>query len=289
VSKVKGFLADLICDEKGRPSLSDLMALVLFAMFVIVTAHSYAFGVKWGHYDSFAMYTVGPSGLIKLGSKFINNLPRRGGRLMGIVPLLALLELAADVRPGTIKKLYLHWTGGAYMPNDLDRQGYHVLIDGAGRVLPQTGDLTEYRAHTFGRNAGGVGIALCCCLGAVPGRDGLPARADNVRPYCPPTDAQIEAMARAVATLAPALGLGISIDTVLTHAEAADNLDGWMVDYSRLPGGYNGQPLGMYGPLHTCEKWDLWRLKDFDGAIKSGGDVLRGKARWYLERGGIGH
>jgi Fe2+ transport system protein FeoA len=94
-----------------------------------------------------------------------------------------------------------------------------------------------------------------------------------------------ESMAKAVAVLLPALGHDITIDTVLTHAEAADNIDGWMVDYSQLKGGRNGQPYGMYGPLHTCERWDLWKLKDYDGAIRNGGDVLRGKANWYKENG----
>jgi len=190
-----------------------------------------------------------------------------------------LAALAEEVRFGAITSLCLHWTGGTYHPNDTDKRDYHILIDGFGMILPQTDDLTEMREHTFGRNTGSVGIALCCCFGAIPDKDGLPSATKY-----PPLDVQIEAMAKAVATLAPALGLKININTVLTHAEAADNLDGLKIDYSRLRGGYNGRPLGMYGPQNGCEKWDLHRLKDYDGRIRSGGDIIRGKALWYLEK-----
>jgi hypothetical protein len=181
---------------------------------------------------------------------------------------------------GRIDKVYLHWTGGWHEPNAVDKADYHILINGEGDLLFMADDLTEAREHTFGRNSRAVAIALCCgVLGACDAKTGL--MANSKAPY---TAAQIESMAKAVAVLLPALGLDISIDTVLTHAEAADNLDGWMVDYSQLKGGRNGQPYGMYGPLHTFERWDLWKLVDYDGAIRGGGDILRGKAQYYRNK-----
>ena len=50
----------------------------------------------------------------------------------------------------------------------------------------------------------------------------------------------------------------------MTHEEAA-MLDGY--------GPYSGDPE---------TRWDLWYLPDSDGTMKSGGDVIRGKALWYL-------
>jgi hypothetical protein len=172
--------------------------------------------------------------------------------------------------------LYLHWTGGRYVPNAVDKNGYHLLVDGKGRLYATTEDLAEGKDHTFGRNGGAVAIALCGLWQASPDRQGL-AQGTGY----PIAAAQVETMARAVCALCGELGLPIDIGHVLTHAEAADNLDGWRVDYSKLPGGKNGQPLGMYGPLHTWERWDLHKLTDCDGKVKSGGDVLRGKANWY--------
>jgi hypothetical protein len=160
---------------------------------------------------------------------------------------------------GRIDKIYLHWTAGLY---DQLFDDYHLSIDGAGTIFAPAADLTIRRAHTFRRNFGAVGVALCCCFGAQPYPDsGLPSG------DWPPTKEQIETMAKALAVLCPALGLLITPQTVLTHAEAAE-LD----DYG--PG--SGDPE---------TRWDLWKLKDADGRIKDGGAVLRGKAQWYLERG----
>jgi hypothetical protein len=74
-------------------------------------------------------------------------------------------------------------------------------------------------------------------------------------------------MAKAMATLAQGLGVLITPECFMTHAEAA-TLDGY--------GPGSGDPE---------TRWDLWRLRDFDGIVKSGGDVLRGKANWYGENG----
>lgn len=98
----------------------------------------------------------------------------------------------------------------------------------------------------------------------------------------PPTAAQIEAMAQVVAVLAKALWLTIDRDRVLTHAEAADNVDGLL-------------PVGdEYGPQTTCERWDLQYLgtdespqwtTDYDDPW-TGGNIIRGKAIWYRQQMG---
>ena len=66
-----------------------------------------------------------------------------------------------------------------------------------------------------------------------------------------------------------AQGLNIPIDrwNVLTHCEAA-LIDGY--------GPYSGD---------AETRWDLWYLRDSpgDGAMKPGGQVIRGKALWYAK------
>ena len=97
----------------------------------------------------------------------------------------------------------------------------------------------------------------------------------------PPTSDQIEAMARVVAVLAEALDLTIDLARVMTHAEAADNLDGLNLGYDA-----NGYPQGKYGPAHSCERWDLWLLPGVPRG--EGGNIIRGKANWYRNGGQSG-
>ena len=182
----------------------------------------------------------------------------------------ARAQLWKDARNmGRDVKIYLHWTAGRYGQFFDD---YHVSIDRDGSIYASTDDLSETLAHTWHRNTGSVGVTLCCCYGADTADLG----------DCPPTAAQIEAMAQVVAVLAKALWLTIDRDRVLTHAEAADNVDGLL-------------PVGdEYGPGTTCERWDLqylgsdespeWTI-DYDDP-RTGGNVLRGKANWYRNKWG---
>ena len=162
-------------------------------------------------------------------------------------------------------KVYLHWTAGRYgqMYND-----YHINIDRDGSLWASTDDFAATLSHTWHRNTGSIGVTLCCCYQAA---------SNALGPY-PPTAAQIEAMAQVVAVLAKALWLTIDRDRIMTHAEAADNMDGL------LPEG------DEYGPCNGCERWDLQYLgtdespeytTDYDDPA-TGGNVLRGKANWYL-------
>lgn len=147
-------------------------------------------------------------------------------------------------------KLYLHWTAGHYGQFFSD---YHINIDADGSIYISTNDFAEVKSHTYRRNTGAVGIALACAYNATTRNLGLE----------PPTGQQIEVAAQVVAVLAAALDLTIDRQRVMTHAEAADD--------------------DNYGPLTTCERWDLWY---FEGVAKGeGGNVIRGKANWYKNQG----
>ena len=165
-------------------------------------------------------------------------------------------------------KIYLHWTAGHYGQFFAD---YHVQIDADGALyVIGDGALDALLAATYRRNSGSVSVAVLGACGATTEHLGAE----------PPTAAQIEAMAMAVTALADGLWLTIDKARILTHGEAADNEDGV---HAHAP----------YGPRTTCERWDLEYLGTHespafhpwaeDGA--RGGDVLRGKAQWYRERG----
>lgn len=164
-------------------------------------------------------------------------------------------------------KIYLHWTAGKYgqMYDD-----YHLNIDQDGSIWASTDDFSETLSHTWHRNTASIGITICCGYGATT---------EDLGDY-PPTVAQIDSMAQVIAVLAPALWLTIDSKRVMTHAEAADNIDGM------LPEG------DEYGPNNGCERWDLqfldtnespeW-ITDYDDP-RTGGNVIRGKANWYKNK-----
>ena len=170
----------------------------------------------------------------------------------------------AAAAQGREAKLYLHWSAGHYGQFWSD---YHVQIDRDGEIyVIADGALDDVLAATWRRNSGSVSICILGCLDADTNNLGAE----------PPTDAQIEGMAKAIAALCNGLWLTIDKQRVLTHGEAADNEDGI-------------EPHDPYGPKNGCERWDL----EYLGTLESpkyhpwaedggrGGDVLRGKANWY--------
>ena len=176
-------------------------------------------------------------------------------------PLLtaaALTELTAMGR-NRISQIYLHWTAGRYGQLFDD---YHFNIDADGTIYQTCTQLSDLKSHTWHRNTGAIGIALCCGLGAVPNQ-GINTDFGN----WPPTARQIDTTGRLAANLAQGLALPIDAETVMTHCEAA------------LADGY-----GPYSGDHDT-RWDLWYLRDSpgDGLMKPGGEVLRGKALWYAK------
>lgn len=193
-----------------------------------------------------------------------------------IVTIEELREIASEEREtiweqaqeqGREPKIYLHWSAGHYNTVFDD---YHVNITGDGTMYI-TGNLSDLKAHTYHRNTGSVGISLCCAYGATT---------DNLGDE-PPTVAQIEAMAQAIEAVADGLWLTIDMEHVMTHGEAADNVDGI----------YVSEP---YGPQTTTERWDLEYLGTAESPYyttnyddeHTGGNVLRGKANWYRNQRG---
>ena len=70
----------------------------------------------------------------------------------------------AQAARGRIAQIYLHWTAGRYGQVYDD---YHLNIDADGTIYCTCDSLTEQKSHTWKRNSGSIGIALCCGLGAL--------------------------------------------------------------------------------------------------------------------------
>lgn len=158
-------------------------------------------------------------------------------------------------------KLYLHHTAGRYHQFFDD---YHVSIDNDGSIYVVTSDLSEVLPHTWKRNSGAIGLTMLGYYGA--------SYNGSLGDYAP-TDAQIESMVQSVTVLANALDLTIDIERVMSHGEAADNMDGYYGAYGEDE---------EYGPNTTCERWDLDRLHDGDEK-GSGPQYLRNRANYYRD------
>ena len=167
------------------------------------------------------------------------------------------LLLLAQQAQGQIHHLYLHWTAGRYHQYFDD---YHLNVDEDGQVYRTCDSLTQRKAHTYKRNSGSVGIALCCGLDA-SWTATLPSFGTT-----PPTAKQLQSMAWIVAIICSALGLPINSDTVMTHGEAAYR-DG-------------------YGPGSGDHetRWDLFWVRDEQGQFHQGGVFLRELARQFSTR-----
>lgn len=174
-----------------------------------------------------------------------------------------LKSLALDAY-GKIEKAYYHWTGVKGGKHFAD---YHINIDRDGLMWTDMEALTDSKEHTYMRNSNAVGIAIEACWDAVN---------ENNLGSEPPTKAQLTTMTQIMAVLTINAGVPLDIQHQMTHAEAADNKDGLDLYYLD-PTGY---PNNTYGPDSNVDRWDLLVVHEGDERW-SGGDWLRGTARWW--------
>ena len=155
--------------------------------------------------------------------------------------------------------IYLHW---AATPYTWVRSGlYHSIISGSGVVHRLHSYVADLPAHTWQRNSNSIALS-CACMGGRPDPWSLP-----------PTPVQLEALCQEAAAVARSWGWSaadITIQRLMTHAEAASNRDG-------------RHPHDNYGPViwgGTGERWDLLQLEK--GGPPTGGDQLRERVRAIL-------
>jgi N-acetyl-anhydromuramyl-L-alanine amidase AmpD len=153
-----------------------------------------------------------------------------------------------------MRGIIVHWTAGAHKASALDREHYHVLIEGGGKLvrgipsiaLNQKPASKGYAAHTLKCNSGFIGVALCCMAGAIE----APFNAG----VAPMTRSQWDALPFVLADLCRFYAIGVTPRTVLSHAEVQPTLG-----------------IAQRG------KWDITRLA-FDPSIKGAkacGDLFR--------------
>lgn len=160
-----------------------------------------------------------------------------------------------------MRRIIFHWTGGSYTPSSLDKEHYHFVIDGNGRVHAGLHKINanipplregEYAAHTRGTNSYSIGVALCCMAGAVEGRS---------NGKYPVKESQFDRLAEVIAELCRTYNIPITPETVLSHAEVQTTLG-----------------------IKQNGKWDISVLP-FDPAVKGAravGDRLRARVKRYL-------
>ncbi|MEP9389670.1 peptidoglycan recognition family protein [Mesorhizobium sp. KR9-304] len=136
------------------------------------------------------------------------------------------MTIPADwMPPAKLSRVILHWTAGSHKATDFDRQHYHVLIEGDGRVVKGFPSIalnsepkvkTGYAAHTRNCNTGSIGLSLCSMAGAIE------------RPFQPGshplTKAQWEMGSTVAAEICKRYSIPVTAKTVLSHAEVQVNL-----------------------------------------------------------------
>lgn len=158
------------------------------------------------------------------------------------------------LQPVKMTRIIAHWSAGAYRASDLDKEHYHLIIEGTGNVV--RGDHTiadnvntsddDYAAHTRGCNTGSIGVSLACMAGAIESPF-------NAGKY-PMTEAQWARAMDVIAHLASFYKIPVTDKTILSHAEVQPNLG-----------------------IQQRGKWDFTRLA-FDPSVigaKACGDKMR--------------
>jgi hypothetical protein len=202
---------------------------------------------------------VGPSTL-RAANEALDKLP--GAPAAPQPPAQASAVVPADWMPwAQMSRVIVHWTAGTNKASALDRQQYHILIEGDGKLVRgvPTIDLNQapakkgYAAHTLNCNSGSIGVSLCGMAGAIEN----PFSAGGH----PLTMQQWAVLPQVLAALCRRYSIPVTPSTVLSHAEVQATLG-----------------IAQRG------KWDISRLP-FDPSVKGAkavGDNFRSAAKARL-------
>jgi hypothetical protein len=115
-----------------------------------------------------------------------------------------------------MKRIILHWSAGSWTPNATDKEHYHFLVTGAGKVVfgkfkPED-NLNckdgKYAKHTGGCNTGSIGVAIC-------GMEGY--KSPQEPGIYPMRNQQFEATMNLIAMLCMKYKIPVTPETVFTH------------------------------------------------------------------------
>ena len=90
---------------------------------------------------------------------------------MAIIP-------ASWLSNASMKRIILHWTGGGYKTNSIDKAAYHILIEDTGNLVRGSRSIKDntstsdgvFAMHISRLNTGSIGVSVCCMLGATSPR-----------------------------------------------------------------------------------------------------------------------
>lgn len=162
-----------------------------------------------------------------------------------------------------IKRIIIHWTGGANQPNNTDFEHYHYLINGDGLVI--NGKFTpednincydgKYAKHCGGGNTGAIGVALCGMY--------VPNNVNIKDTKYPLTKVQCERCFKLIAELAKKYNITICPQNVMTHYE-----------------------FGIKNPkTSSAGKIDITFLPPYSFlTAEESGNFIRDKAKWYFKQ-----
>ena len=121
-------------------------------------------------------------------------------------------------------RVIAHWTAGAYTVSSTDKQHYHIIVDGDGKLFRGDNSIADnvstadddYAAHTKNCNTQSIGISVACMAGAIES----PFNAGRY----PITQLQWETLAQVAAELCRKYDIAVTPYSVLQHGEVEDNL-----------------------------------------------------------------
>lgn len=159
-----------------------------------------------------------------------------------------------------MKRLIIHWTAGRYEPSNFEKEHYHFLVDGQGKIhrgkyAPEANEICrvgKYAAHTGGGNTGSIGIALCAMSGF---------KNKNAVGSYPILKKQFESCMEFCAQIVKKYKIPVTSQSVMTHYE-----------------------FGIKNPKTTSfGKIDIIYLPPYSWVDKNEiGSFIRSKIKWYL-------
>ena len=158
-----------------------------------------------------------------------------------------------------LDKIIIHWTAGAPVPNTVDKEHYHFIIDQEGKThignyKPEDNINCKdgrYARHTGGGNTGAIGVSLC-------GMKDFKGK-DRQGPF-PITRKQFEAAMKLISELASKYEIKIDPEHVMTHYEFGES----------------------HRDTTSHGKIDITFIPSYPWiAAKDCGPFIRSKIRWY--------
>lgn len=162
-----------------------------------------------------------------------------------------------------MKRIIIHWTAGGFVPTAYEKEHYHYLVDGIGKIhigkfKPEANLLCKkgmYAAHTGGGNTGSIGVSMCAMANF---------KNKNNQGSFPITKIQFEATMKFCAKLAKKYDIKVTPETVLSHYEFGQK----------------------YPKTTSFGKIDVIFIPPYPWISKEDvGSFMRSKIRWYEENG----